>query len=184
VLNGVWPVPSFPERLNAWTLERFQPITAAATCTVSINVLEPGALNSESQYFIPLFNKISWLCRQQQRGDEASNGGGCNSGPIGHDFNIYRITLLFTFYFLPMRTGPFSKCENRSGSHIGCQVRTWAVLTSSENHQSWISWRFSSWILIENRTENRRQLSTDEWEPPSPGEDQCFFIKNIIFWWQ
>jgi hypothetical protein len=39
--------------------ERFQPITAAALCTVAINVLEPGAFNAESQYFIPLFNKIS-----------------------------------------------------------------------------------------------------------------------------
>jgi len=54
------------------------------------------------------------------RGDEASSEG-CNSGPTGHDFpdnsNIYLI--IFT-----MRTGPFSKCENRSGSQIGCQVRT------------------------------------------------------------
>jgi hypothetical protein len=114
--------------LNARTVSI---ITAVATCTVSINVLEPGAFNFESQYFIPLFNKISWLSGQQQRGDEASTGGRCNSGPIGHDFNIYRITLIFTFYCLPMRTGPFPKCENRSGSHIGCQVRTWAVCTSS-----------------------------------------------------
>jgi len=41
------------------TFSTFQPITAAAMCTVSINVLEPHAFNSESQYFIPLFNKIS-----------------------------------------------------------------------------------------------------------------------------
>jgi hypothetical protein len=94
------PCPFF-----SWTLERFQPITTAATCTVSINVLEPGAFNAESQYFIPLFNKISRLCAQQQRGDEASNGGGCNSGPIGYDFNIYRITLIFTFTFLPWELG-------------------------------------------------------------------------------
>jgi len=39
--------------------ERFQPITAAAMCTVAINVVEPGAFNAESQYFIPLFNRIS-----------------------------------------------------------------------------------------------------------------------------
>jgi hypothetical protein len=32
----------------------------------------------------PLFNKISWLCGQQPREDEASNEG-CNSGPTGHD---------------------------------------------------------------------------------------------------
>jgi hypothetical protein len=30
--------------------------------TVVINVLDPGAFDAESQYFIPLFNKISWLC--------------------------------------------------------------------------------------------------------------------------
>jgi len=48
-------------------------------------VLEPGALNAESQYFIPLFNKFSWLCGQQPGEDEASNEG-CNSGPTGHDF--------------------------------------------------------------------------------------------------
>jgi len=45
------PSPLFPER--------FQPITAAAMCTVAIKVLEPDAFNAESQYFIPLFNKIS-----------------------------------------------------------------------------------------------------------------------------
>jgi hypothetical protein len=33
------------------------------------------------------------------------------------------------FLFFTMRTGPFSKCENRSDSQMGCQVRTWAVLT-------------------------------------------------------
>jgi hypothetical protein len=54
-------------------------------CTVAINVLEPDAFNRESQYFIPLFNKISLLCRQQPEGDEAPNEG-CNSGPTGHDF--------------------------------------------------------------------------------------------------
>jgi hypothetical protein len=51
VLNWVCPVLSFPELL--------QPITAAAMCTVVIDVLEAGAFNPESQYFIPLFNKIS-----------------------------------------------------------------------------------------------------------------------------
>jgi hypothetical protein len=30
-------------------VERLQPITAAAMCTVVINVLEPGAFNPESQ---------------------------------------------------------------------------------------------------------------------------------------
>jgi len=59
--------------------------TAAAMCTVAINVLEPRAFNPESQYFIPLFNKISWLCGQQPGVDEASNEE-WNSGPTGHDF--------------------------------------------------------------------------------------------------
>jgi hypothetical protein len=52
-------------------------------------------------------------------------GAGCNSVPTGHDLpdnsNIY-------FLFFTMRTGPFSKCENRSGSQIGCQVRIDPVL--------------------------------------------------------
>jgi hypothetical protein len=67
VLNWVFPVLSFPAL--------FQPITAAAMCTVAINVLEPGAFNLESQYFIPLFTKISWLCGQQPVEDEAWNEG-------------------------------------------------------------------------------------------------------------
>jgi hypothetical protein len=33
-------------------------------CSVAIDVLEPGAFNAESEYFIPLFNRISWLCEQ------------------------------------------------------------------------------------------------------------------------
>jgi hypothetical protein len=37
-------------------------------CSVAINVLEPGTFNAESQYFIPLFNRISWLCGQHPRG--------------------------------------------------------------------------------------------------------------------
>ncbi len=50
MLNWVCSVLSFPER--------FQPITTAAMCTIAINLLEPGAFNAESQYFIPLFNKF------------------------------------------------------------------------------------------------------------------------------
>jgi len=71
------PCPFVPERLH--------PITAAAMCPIAINVLEPCAFHPESQCFIPLINKISWLCGQQPGGDEASNEG-CNSGPTGHDF--------------------------------------------------------------------------------------------------
>jgi hypothetical protein len=51
VLKFVCSVISFPEC--------FQPIIVADMCTVAINVVEPGALNIESQYFIPLFNKFS-----------------------------------------------------------------------------------------------------------------------------
>jgi hypothetical protein len=69
-------------------------------CTVAIYVLDPGAFNSESQYFIPLFNRISWLCVQHPTGDEASNGG-CNSCPTGHDFqdksNIY--IYIYIYYY-------------------------------------------------------------------------------------
>jgi hypothetical protein len=56
-------------------LERLQPITAAAMCTVAINVPKHGAFNPKSQYFIPLFHTISWLCGQQPGGDETSNEG-------------------------------------------------------------------------------------------------------------
>jgi hypothetical protein len=77
VLNWVCPVLSFPESL--------QPIITTAMCTELINVLEPSALNAKSQYFIAIFNKISWFCGQQPGGDEAANEG-CNSGPTGHDF--------------------------------------------------------------------------------------------------
>jgi hypothetical protein len=45
VLNRVCLVLAFAERLR--------PITAAALCTVVINVLAPRAFNPESQYFIP-----------------------------------------------------------------------------------------------------------------------------------
>ncbi len=82
VLNSVCPVLSFPER--------FQPITAAV-CAVAINVLEPGAFNAKSQYFILLFNKIP-------RGDEASKGAGATQAQQGMTF---RITLIFPFNFLP-----------------------------------------------------------------------------------
>jgi hypothetical protein len=73
--NWVYPVLSFPELL--------QLIIAVAMCNLAINVLELGAFNPESQYSIPLFNKISWLWGQQPGGDEAWNEG-CNWGPIGH----------------------------------------------------------------------------------------------------
>jgi hypothetical protein len=69
-------------------------------CTVAIYVLEPGAFNSESQYFIPLFNTISWLCMHHPTGDEASNGG-CNSCPIGHDFQDNSNIYIYIYILLP-----------------------------------------------------------------------------------
>jgi len=115
-------------------------------------------ISAESQSFIGLFNRISRLSAQHPTGDEASNGG-CNSGPTGHDFkdnfNIY-------FLFFTIRTGPFPKCENRSGFQIGCQVRTWVVsldgFTKCENFSIRFSWWLSYLLLIENRDENRRQF--------------------------
>ncbi len=54
VLNLICHVLSF--------LECFQPISIVIMCIVAINVLKLGSFNHESQYFIPLFNKISRLC--------------------------------------------------------------------------------------------------------------------------
>jgi len=97
---------------------------------IAIYILEPGVFNSESQYFITLFNRISLLCIQHPTGDEASNGG-CNSCPTGHDFQDNSNICIF----ITMRIGPFGKCEtglvfkldageNLSGFHspvlIGC----------------------------------------------------------------
>jgi len=58
----------------------------------------PGALNAEFQYFIPLVNKISCLCRQtnSQEGDEEASNEGCNLGPRGNDFTD--ITLLYLLF--------------------------------------------------------------------------------------
>jgi len=136
-------------------------------CTVAINVLEPGAFNSESQYFIPLFNRSSWLCVQHPTGNEASNGG-CNSGPIAHDFqdnsNIY-------FIFITMRIGSFSKCEIRFGFHIGCQVRTWAVFPYLFSLTWEPSIRFSLWLSYLVLT---GRFSADGWEPPNTGLNHWF----------
>jgi hypothetical protein len=50
-------------------------------------------------------------------------------GPASHAQQgmTFKITLKFTLFLITMRIGPFSKCENRSGFQIGCQVRAWAV---------------------------------------------------------
>jgi hypothetical protein len=65
VLN--WPVLSFPER--------FQPIAAAAMYTVTINVPELMHLMLSLSISYLYLNRISWLCRQHPREDEASNWG-------------------------------------------------------------------------------------------------------------
>ncbi len=111
--------------------ERLQPITAAAMWTVAINVLEPLAFNSESQYFIPLFNKISWLCRQQPGGDEASNER-CNSGPTGHDF---------TDDFIMLWNVP---CAGNYARIVWFKlIRSWMEMTSRKNLTTLISCIFA-----------------------------------------
>jgi hypothetical protein len=45
-------------------LNAFNESLLLAMCTVAINVLDPRAFNPESLHFIPIFNKISWLCAQ------------------------------------------------------------------------------------------------------------------------
>jgi len=77
VLNKVCPVLSL--------IEHFQPIINVVMYIVIINFFVPHAFNLESQYFIFLYYKISWICGQQTWGDETSNEG-CNSSPTSHDF--------------------------------------------------------------------------------------------------
>ncbi len=153
---------SLPYHFFSWKLPTNRCYYVYCMCTVAINVLEPGAFNAIS-VFHTLIYKISLLSRPQPRGDEASKGG-CNSGSTGHDFsdnfNIY-------FFIFTMRTGPFSKCENRSSFQIGCQVTTWAVLTSSENLQSGSHDSFS--LASSHWTESWRRFSAGEWEPPKTG---------------
>jgi hypothetical protein len=162
VLNWVCHVLSFPER--------FEPITAAAVCTVAINFLEPGAFNSESQYFIPLFNRISWLCGQHPRGDEASNAG-CNSGlGGGGGIMTFQIALIFTFYFLPwepdpsqnVRTGPILKWATRW--ELGRSSLAGSLLQREPSIRFF--WQLTS---PENRYENRFRVSANGWEPPNTG---------------
>jgi hypothetical protein len=147
VLNWVCHVLSFPEG--------FEPMTAAAMYTVAINVLARGAFNAESQYFIPLFNNISWLCGPHPRGDEASNGG-CNSGPTGpHDFQI---TLIFTFYFSAWE--PDLSQNVRNGAILKWAVR-WELgrFSLAGFHLQWETstrffWQLTNPVLTENRDEN------------------------------
>ncbi len=79
-LHWVCPVLSFP----SWT-----PSTNHC-CYVycSRKCSNPPTFNAESQYFISLFNKSSWLCGQQPGGDAASNAR-CKTGTTGHDYTDY-----------------------------------------------------------------------------------------------
>jgi len=107
----------------------------------------------------------------QDNGGWLSTKWGVQSGPTGHDFpdnfNIY--FLIFT-----TKTEPCSKCENRSESQIGCQVRTWAILSFSENLQSGshgyshlhFSLTGSHWY----QTENWGRFSVGGWEPLNTGK--------------
>jgi hypothetical protein len=116
-------------------------------CTVAINVLEPGAFNADSQYFIPLFNKISWLCGQHPRGDEASKceGHGATQSQQGMTFQI---TLIFTSYFYH---------ENRTFLKMWESIRFSNWLPSENlgcSHLQWqpsirFSWQLTSPVLID-----------------------------------
>jgi hypothetical protein len=74
-------------------------------CTVAINVVEPGAFNAESQYFIPLFNRISYpyliefhdFADNIQEGMKHQMGGAAQA----QQDITFQITLIFTFYFFP-----------------------------------------------------------------------------------
>jgi hypothetical protein len=66
----------------------------------AINVLKPRAFNPESQYFIPLFNKISWLCGQQPGEDEASHEGSTQA----QQGMTLRITLVLSSCFQTVST--------------------------------------------------------------------------------
>jgi hypothetical protein len=79
VLNRVRPVLFITERL--------QPITAAAMCTVTTNVLAPRLVHLILSLRIsyPDLIKFHDFAHNSQEGDEASNEG-CNSGPTRHDF--------------------------------------------------------------------------------------------------
>jgi hypothetical protein len=143
VLNWVCSLLSFPEL--------FQPMAAAAICTVAINVLEPGAFNAESQY--PHLIKFMTLRRAAKRG--WSIKWGCNSAPTGHDFpynsNIY-------FLFFTMRTGPFSKCEHRFGSQIGGGSH-WEPHWNPTMVFSWRVRKAQNWLDLPRRGRNLPQFA-------------------------
>jgi hypothetical protein len=93
----------------------------------------------------------------QQEGDEEASNGGWNSCPTGHDFpdnsNIYFLKKI------PMRTGPFSKCEHLSGSHLQWEH----------------SFRFSSSVLTDRfylRTGMKpgAGFQASGWGPPNTGK--------------
>ncbi len=140
LLNWVCPVLSF-----SWTL------STNHYCLVHFVL-------SFSTYFMPLFNKISWLCGQQPAGgDEEASNGGWNSGPTGHDFP----DLLFKHF--TMRTGPFSKCEHRSGSQIE------SIQSGYHGGSHWP-------VLTQDRTETRCRFSSQR------VRTQCFYFILFYFW--
>jgi hypothetical protein len=76
---------SLPYPFLSWTLSMSS--CCRCVCYSYKCSQEPGAFSPESQYFIPLFKKISWFCGQQPGKDEASNEG-CNSG-FTNNSNVY-----------------------------------------------------------------------------------------------
>ncbi len=97
-------------------------------CTEAINVLEPPAFDAESQYFISLFDKISWLCQQQPQGDDTLNDG-CKSSPTGHDFvdNFIKYVLILHGSNCWLGLFPFSRLDGTLFSYCfyGFVFYTW-----------------------------------------------------------
>jgi hypothetical protein len=106
-------------------------ITDAALCTLVINIPEPGAFNPQSQDFIPLFNKISWLCGQQPRGmkhqmraaTQAQKGMTLRANLIDWSnwFSIGRVNRLVTEYLSTQ-----GKPDQKGGLHcFWCSNQNW-----------------------------------------------------------
>jgi hypothetical protein len=71
----------------------------------------------------------------------------------------FRITLIFTFHFLTMRTGPWLHARWEP-ERFSSQVRTFNPDLTAGSHWT---------VLNENRNENQRRFSARRWEPPNTG---------------
>jgi hypothetical protein len=73
----------------------FRPIPAISECIVITKCLEPCAFNLQFPHFVPIFNKISLLCKQQclelERGFK-----GWKKGPKGGHFrDSFNVLVLY-----------------------------------------------------------------------------------------